>query len=331
MGGNGKPLEISVLIATRDRARILEATLLALRQQSLAGIGWEVIVIDNGSIDDTAAVLATFRRVLPLTVLHEPMPGKSRALNRALEVAHGDLLVFTDDDVEPCSSWLDDLYKASCRWTAYSIFCGPIIPNYPSGMRPWLQRPPYAKWAYGRFDHALPEGPFPDQHLPFGANFAVRASAMLEMRFSIQVGPNGNNYAMGCETELLQRLVKRGGSIIYVPSASVMHFIDESQAELWWLYKRAFRLGRSLPHLIFETEEEVPLLFGVPRYKVRQWLTALAQCALSLFRGEERLFYWGTKLSKLLGELYEYCVIASGSRQRVDSSSPDKLEKSVSP
>ena len=77
-------LDLSVLIATRDRSKLLEATLDHLRYQDLLDIRWEVIVVDNGSVDDTPFVLTRAREQLPLVTLHEPRPGKNRALNSAL-------------------------------------------------------------------------------------------------------------------------------------------------------------------------------------------------------------------------------------------------------
>ena len=309
-----RPPEISLLIATKDRAALLERTLSTLRHQSSVDVDWEVIVVDNGSIDDTPTVLSKFREHLPLTVLNEPVPGKSRALNRALEVARGGLFVFTDDDVELCTSWLADLYNASLRWTTSSIFGGPIFPSYPPETPFWLQQAPYAGWAFAAFEVSMPEGPLL-KGLPIGPNFAVRAIKMLGMRFRTELGPSGKNYPMGCEYELLQRLVKRGESIVYVPSASVKHFVDRKQLNFKWLCRRAFCFGRGTHHIDMAYKEEVRLFLSMPRYKVVRALKASARCVASLFRGKERFYYAGTELFCLLGELYEYRITASRSKK----------------
>src|SRR4051812_21029824 len=97
--------QISVIIATRNRADSLRRLLPRLRAMSPA-LDWELIVADNGSSDDTAQLLAGMSGLL--RAVHEPVPGKSRALNRAMAAAKGELLVFTDDDVEPHPAWLDE-------------------------------------------------------------------------------------------------------------------------------------------------------------------------------------------------------------------------------
>ena len=99
---------ISVLIATRDRASSLACTLEALEAQASPGCPVEILVVDNGSVDDTADVVAAARRRSTGLIIYiaEPKPGKSHALNTALRHARGDLLVFTDDDVLPAPGWL---------------------------------------------------------------------------------------------------------------------------------------------------------------------------------------------------------------------------------
>ena len=85
-----KPLEVSVIIASRNHARSLESTLADLQRQQVEGIAWELIVVDNGSDDDTPSVLERAGERLPLIVINEPEPGQNRARNRALEIARGE-------------------------------------------------------------------------------------------------------------------------------------------------------------------------------------------------------------------------------------------------
>jgi glucosyl-dolichyl phosphate glucuronosyltransferase len=72
----------------------------------------EVIVVDNGSTDQTRNILADWSQAdtgVDRHVLFEPMAGKSRALNRALRHAGGDVLLFTDDDVLPPNNWIEGM------------------------------------------------------------------------------------------------------------------------------------------------------------------------------------------------------------------------------
>ena len=97
----------SVVICTRDRAASLAETLACLSRLDAGGIEFEVVVVDNGSRDDTVARIGDFRDRLRIRSLHEPEPGKSHALNRALAAGGlGDVIAFLDDDMSPHRDWL---------------------------------------------------------------------------------------------------------------------------------------------------------------------------------------------------------------------------------
>jgi len=99
--------DASVLICTRNRAASLRTTLDSLTALRIPdGTAWEVVVADNGSTDDTAAVIEGFADRLPIRRLAEPRPGLSRARNAALRAARGAVLLFTDDDCRVAPDWL---------------------------------------------------------------------------------------------------------------------------------------------------------------------------------------------------------------------------------
>src|SRR6478735_3223463 len=99
---------ITVIIATYNRAALLDECLAHLRAQAFRP-GDEVIVVDNGSADETSAVVARHQAAftVPLHLLQEVVPGKSRAVARAVTFANGDILAFTDDDVNVDAGWIE--------------------------------------------------------------------------------------------------------------------------------------------------------------------------------------------------------------------------------
>ena len=94
---------LSVIIPTRNRARSLKRLLESLAEPARTGIPeTEIIVVDNGSTDETRRWLdaeIADKQSGRLIVLDEPRPGKSNALNRALSVARGEIFMVLDDDV----------------------------------------------------------------------------------------------------------------------------------------------------------------------------------------------------------------------------------------
>ena len=62
-------------------------------------ISWEVLIVNNNSTDHTDDVISEYVGRLPVRRELEPQAGKSNALNRAIDVAKGDYIVWIDDDV----------------------------------------------------------------------------------------------------------------------------------------------------------------------------------------------------------------------------------------
>lgn len=101
-------MTISIIICTRDRADALRQTLAAFAALDIPrGVDCELVVVDNGSSDDTALVVQECR--LPCMAVRyafEGQAGQSRARNLGLALAAGETIVFTDDDVRPPPDWL---------------------------------------------------------------------------------------------------------------------------------------------------------------------------------------------------------------------------------
>lgn len=99
--------DVSVVIATKDRARYLERALDSLLQQREAP-PFEIVVVDNGSSDDTPQVVARANAASNISVRYErePEPNRGKARNRAIAVATGETVAFCDDDVQAPPNWI---------------------------------------------------------------------------------------------------------------------------------------------------------------------------------------------------------------------------------
>jgi len=86
----------SVVIPTYNKAAYLALTLASLERQSTRD--FEIIVVDDGSTDDTGAVLSSYAKRLPLRLHRQTNRGRSAARNAAVALAEGDVLIFSDDD-----------------------------------------------------------------------------------------------------------------------------------------------------------------------------------------------------------------------------------------
>src|SRR5579872_268430 len=91
-------LRATVAFASYNGAKRLKRTLDSLAAQHFPPDAWELIAVDNNSSDETFAILESYRGRLPIRALQHAVPGKSGAMNKAIELARGELVIFTDDD-----------------------------------------------------------------------------------------------------------------------------------------------------------------------------------------------------------------------------------------
>jgi glycosyltransferase involved in cell wall biosynthesis len=104
---------LSLIVCTRDRSGRLDAFFEALGRMR-ARAAWELVIVDNGSTDDTPERLEALAGSLeaPVTIVREPRPGLGRARNAGVTAARGALLAFTDDDCYPAVGYIDSVADA---------------------------------------------------------------------------------------------------------------------------------------------------------------------------------------------------------------------------
>ena len=247
-----KRAQLLVVFATHNGAGWIGRTLEGYAGQR-AAVPWALVVIDNASTDETAAILARYRDRLPLIALSEPRPGKNVALNTALAAIRDVAcdFVFTDDDAVPepdfVAQWADTLARRS----DYGLFGGPVMPTF-DGIDDTVAR------RYGLFHaeiYALndrPEGAIEPRHI-FGPNMAV-AGALIRAgyRFDENIGPSSadSSYPMGSETEFCVRVAERSGAgAWFATGPRVRHIVRSNQATERFVLQRAFRHGRGFAQM----------------------------------------------------------------------------------
>jgi len=256
---------LTVLIATYNGGKTLPEVLNEYCKQDLPKEEWKLVLIDNGSTDNTKEIIEAFLPLLPITYLFEPRRGKNAALNTGLSHIEGDLIVFSDDDVLPHTNWLKELRIAADSHPLHSIFGGPVLPEWESPPEDWILSWVPLKPAFAILDDQEEGDKKGGNATVFGPNMAVRSN-IFEMgyKFDETVGPNGSNYAMGSETDLLLRLRQEGFKAWHCKKAIVKHMIRSSQMNRRWILARAIRYGRGIYRSGLVRTEWKSYLWGIP-------------------------------------------------------------------
>jgi GT2 family glycosyltransferase len=220
----GMPMaDCSIIICTRNRSPKLAETLESFSRVRVP-TGWDVemIIVDNGSTDETAAVIRkAWHPVIRIRHLTENRSGKSRAQNRALREAESDVLLFTDDDVEPADNWIERM-AGPLRDGSASAVVGRIILSSEL-RRPWMT-PMHEMWL------AAVAEPDDDDPILIGACMGIHRRVFERIgTFDEELGPG----AAGCgeETLLWCQIKEAGMRIITVRDTHVVHHPHASRLD----------------------------------------------------------------------------------------------------
>lgn len=240
----------SIIICTRDRAASLRRTLAALNHVDVpAGMTAEVIVVDNASTDDTAAaVREAHLDKMALQYLFEPQPGQSRARNRGMAAATGEVIVFTDDDVIPESTWLAFICAPILEGSADAVVGAVRLAPHLSP--PWLT-PAHRAWLA---DTSGLDAADPGRMV--GANMAFSRAVLDRVpAFDVELGPGAIGF--GDDTLFSQQLKAAGYQIAAEFRAVVEHhFLENRLLPEQWLAS-ARRLGHSDAYMSYHWENSV--------------------------------------------------------------------------
>ena len=242
---------VSVVVCTYNRARLLNRVLKTLCQQSLEPSDYEVIVVDNNSIDDTLMTVERFcSQYANIQYYFEPHQGLSHARNRGWREAKGEYVAYIDDDCLASKHWL-----VVARDIIEQI--SPIAFGGPSYAFHTVSKPKWFKDSYGSHvqgDKArwLRQNEYLDGHNVF---FQAKIFRSLG-GFDPSLGMSGEDIGYGEETDLIER-IRTGNpypSIYYDPRLYVYHLVRATKMRMNWIVRQRFAMGRDCQRL-FEGEE----------------------------------------------------------------------------
>src|SRR5262245_4162317 len=224
-------MDVSVIVPTHNRAASLDRLLTDLTAQR-DEVAFEILVADNGSIDETRWVVGRHAAFDPrVRYLHESRRGASCARNHGIAAAVAPILAFIDDDVRPRHDWVRSIVAAFAAHPEVDCIGGRVEPRWPCPPPRWLTPDHWAPLAvqinrgesrYIDRDHA--------SACLITANFACRAQVVAD------VGSFAPEYLRDEDREFNLRMWRAGKRGLYVDS--VVAFAEVQPERLVKRYHR---------------------------------------------------------------------------------------------
>jgi glucosyl-dolichyl phosphate glucuronosyltransferase len=277
-------MDISLIVCTYNRCESLPRALESIALSEIPdSIEWEVLVVDNNSRDRTREAVEAFVARFPgrFRYLFEPRQGLSNARNAGIAAAQGRALAFTDDDVTVDSNWLwnltQPLLEGSCAGTAGRILLGDFQPP------PWLAVSGSMSLGGTLAQFDLGDRSVSLDKAPFGACMAFQKSVFEEFGdFRTDLGRAGKNLIGNEDTEFGARLLSKGTTLLYVPSAIVHHPVLRERLTKRYFRSFWFAYGRAMVRQNGERQS----FWMVPRTYIRQ-----LRRRYKWMKGEDQFWY----------------------------------------
>lgn len=230
-------MSVSLIVSTRNRAARLPEFLAAISSLDAPPGGWELILVDNASSDDTPVILERFAgtAAFPVRCVRAATPGLSHARNAGLACAAGEIIAFTDDDCYPRPDYLQALVEVF-EDDRLGFVGGRTVLHDPSDAR------------VGVKDQDAPLEIRPRAFLPagviHGANMAARRDVFRAIGGFDPLLGAGAPCVAGEDTEFLARAVWAGWPGRYDPRPTVAHHHRRKPGPDADRQKRGYDYGR---------------------------------------------------------------------------------------
>lgn len=246
--------QVSVCVSTYGRAPLLPRLAAALSAQTLDPQQFEVVVVDDGSVDDTGEVLARLAAESPFTLrIHrQDNRGAAAGRNVAWRAARAPIVAFTDDDCRPQPQWLEAGIAALLAGAR--VVVGRTIPD-----------PEEAHLLHHPFARSLSM-----EH----GRFFQTANAFYRRDDLEAVDGFDEGFTTGEDTDLGLRVVRLGGNVVFTAGALVHHRVATTDlvgavrgalrwADLPLVIRRHPSMRRELVHRVFWKRTHPPALLAV--------------------------------------------------------------------
>lgn len=227
---------VSIILCCYNSAARLDETLLHISKQQTAQISCELIIVDNGSTDDTKMVASRRWRELnrtdiSLSILDEPKQGLAYARKKGIDAARFSFLIFCDDDNHLFPNYVSDAFAIMSNDEKIGILGGNGIAKSDQALPAWFEKYKYCFACYpqGETDGELTH---PLSSL-YGAGMVLRKE-VFEKLFSLNFTPQltdrkGMHLSSGGDIELCYAIRLLGYKLWFSGKLSFFHFMPSGR------------------------------------------------------------------------------------------------------
>jgi len=219
----GSELMASIVIPAKNAGDSIHRCLNALTQQTLSSTDYEVILIDDGSVDNTADIAESFE----IRVVRADHGGPALARNNGAKLAKAPVILFTDADCIPEKDWVEKMLEPFSNPDVAGVK-GAYRSNQRELIARFVQAEYESKYEYmSRFE-------FIDFIDTYSAGF--RRDIFLELKGFDTRFPGASVE----DQEFSFRLHEKGHRMVFVPEAVVQHRHADNAL---WYFRKKFRIG----------------------------------------------------------------------------------------
>ena len=266
-------MSFSVVIPTYKRPETLIPVLDALGRQTDAP-EFEVVVVDDGSGDDTPRRLAAYRPAYPFRFFSQPNGGPASARNRGVREARGRIILFLGDDTVPEPRLLAVHGAAHAEERPYPI----AVLGYTTWPRD-LRVSPFLHQIneYGlQFGYGLIRDP---EQVPFNFFYTSNVSLPRELLIDAGLFDTSFPHAAWEDIEVAYRLMQRGMRMLYRPEAVARHHHDITFAS----FRRRQEKAGEAAAIFYRKHPELGDFLAVPQAKLLPERRTLAELLLPVW------------------------------------------------
>lgn len=241
-------MRFSFVTCTYNRAAYLPKTLKALCEQTFLGKNYEIVIIDNNSSDNTAEVCRNFVDSYPhkqIRYHRETNQGLSYALNRGIEEAKGQYIIYVDDDETVSKKHLELLEEYLNQFPEAELCASPVIPVYeekePKWMSIFTQRLIGGYFYSGKDVKILNKSSYPGT----GHTIIKRELYAKFGTYNTELGRKGTSLMGAEDKDMAFRLTKNNIKCYYLPDVPIYHHIPAYKLTDEFFTKLTRSIGKS--------------------------------------------------------------------------------------